>query len=42
MEMLDDVCADMRLEWPGRHVRGQRSRYADASVEQSPFFTGRE
>jgi general secretion pathway protein A len=42
MEMLDDVCGDMRLEWPGRHIRGQRSRYADASVEQSPFFSGRE
>ncbi|HUS07733.1 MAG TPA: AAA family ATPase [Bryobacteraceae bacterium] len=42
MDMLDDVTTDMRLEWPGRHVRGQRSRYADATVEQSPFFNPRD
>jgi general secretion pathway protein A len=37
-EMLDDVSADMRLEWPGRHTRGQRSRYADDTLEETPFF----
>ena len=41
-EMLDDVSADMRLEWPGRHSRGTRSRYADNNLEQTPFFTGRD
>jgi len=41
-EMLDDVCNDMRLDWPGRHTRGQRSRYADSTLEQTPFFQNRE
>ncbi|MBV8819977.1 MAG: AAA family ATPase [Acidobacteriaceae bacterium] len=39
VEMLDEVSSDMRLEWPGRRPRGQRSRYADESYEQSPFYT---
>lgn len=39
-EMLEEVSKDMRLEWPGRRVRGQRSRLADeSSVEQAPFYT---
>lgn len=25
--MLDEVCRDMRLEWPGRRTRGERGRY---------------
>jgi general secretion pathway protein A len=41
-EMLDDVSADMRLEWPGRHTRGQRSRYADDTLEETPFFQRHE
>jgi general secretion pathway protein A len=41
-EMLDDVSADMRLEWPGRHQRGQRSRYADGTLEETPFFQRRD
>lgn len=41
-EMLDDVSADMRLEWPGRHTRGQRSRYADDTLEETPFFQRQE
>lgn len=40
-EMLDDVSSDMRLEWPGRHARGNRSRYSDSPLEQTSF-TGRE
>lgn len=39
LEMLDEVSKDMRLEWPGRRPRGQRSRYADESLEQTPFST---
>ncbi len=39
VEMLDEVSKDMRLEWPGRRPRGQRSRYADETLEQAPFFT---
>ena len=39
VEMLDEVSKDMRLEWPGRRPRGQRSRYADEPLEQSPFYT---
>jgi type II secretory pathway predicted ATPase ExeA len=38
VEMLDEVCIDMRLEWPGRRPRGQRSRFADATVPQTPFY----
>lgn len=37
MEMLDEVSADMRLDWPGRR-RPAQSRFADASVEQRPIY----
>jgi len=40
--MLDEVCRDMRLEWAGSRVRGQRSRYSDESnspFEQTPYYT---
>lgn len=37
MEMLDEVSADMRLDWPGRR-RPVQSRFADASVEQRPIY----
>jgi general secretion pathway protein A len=30
MEMLDEVCDDMRLEHPGNRVRGSRSRYDES------------
>ena len=33
VEMLDEVCKDMRLEWPGS--RRQRSRLADESFERT-------
>src|SRR5271166_455013 len=36
--MLDEVCADMRLEWAGRRTRGDRSRYAGQAYE-TPFST---
>ncbi len=39
LEMLDEVSRDMRLDWPGKRVRGQRSRYAEESFEQAPFST---
>ncbi len=29
LEMLDEVCEDMRLDWPGRRVGGVRKSYAD-------------
>ena len=38
MDMLDEVSADMRLEWPGRRPRGPRARFGDAPVEQTPFY----
>jgi len=38
--MLDEVCIDMRLEWPGRRVRGERPRYA-GQVLETPFSTTR-
>ena len=39
IEMLDEVSKDMRLEWPGSRPRGQRSRQAEESFEQTPFYT---
>jgi general secretion pathway protein A len=42
LEMVEDVSSDMRLEWPGRHSRSNRSRYADGATEQTPFYTGRD
>jgi general secretion pathway protein A len=39
VEMLDEVCDDMRLDW-GRRGRGDRSRYADATTEGTPFYRG--
>lgn len=41
IEMLDDVSADMRLEWPGRHSRGVRSRYSDNNLEETPSLKSR-
>ncbi len=39
IEMLDEVSKDMRLEWSGSRPRGQRSRQAEESFEQTPFYT---
>ncbi|MEO8025342.1 MAG: AAA family ATPase [Bryobacteraceae bacterium] len=39
VEMLDEVCKDMRIEWPGARQRGGRSRYADETYEKTPFYT---
>ncbi len=41
IDMLDEVCKDMRLEWPGGRQRGGRSRFADESYEKTPFYTPR-
>ncbi|MBL8229008.1 MAG: AAA family ATPase [Bryobacterales bacterium] len=38
VEMLDEVCQDMRLEWPGRHTRG-RGRYPQESFDHPSIFT---
>jgi general secretion pathway protein A len=35
VEMLDEVCQDMRLEWPGK--RRSRARLSDESFERSPY-----
>lgn len=35
MEMLDEVCNDMRLEWPGRRLR-VRGGFGDESLRPSP------
>ncbi len=43
VEMLDEVCKDMRLEWAGNRRRGHGSRYASGGAEslaESPFFSG--
>jgi general secretion pathway protein A len=39
LDMLDEVSKDMRLEWPGRHPRGGRGRYASEPFEQAPYST---
>lgn len=36
VEMLDEVCQDMRLEWPGRRVRGR------TGFDESPVYIPRE
>lgn len=41
VEMLDEVCHDMRLEWPGRRTRG-RSAYDLTAREEAPYYTPRE
>ncbi len=41
VEMLDEVCEDMRLDYPGRRSRGDRGRYtADAYDHPSVFTRG--
>ncbi len=46
LDMLNEVCRDMRLEWAGNRKRGQGSRYSSSTtaepVAESPFFSGRE
>jgi general secretion pathway protein A len=41
IEMLDEVCHDMRLEWPGRRIRG-RSQYDISAHEEAPYYSPRE
>ena len=38
VSMLDEVCVDMHLEWPGRRTRGEGSRYTGQAFE-TPFST---
>ncbi len=40
VEMLDEVCADMRLEWAGNRRRGQSSRYGSEPLAGSPYSVG--
>ena len=37
IEMLDEVCHDMRLEWPGRRPRTRRS-FSQEPAESAPAF----
>jgi general secretion pathway protein A len=37
VNMLDEVCADMRLEWAGRRTRGERTRYATGQTLETPL-----
>jgi hypothetical protein len=37
VEMLDEVSQDMRLEWPGRRPRGERTRYNLETYEEPTF-----
>ena len=39
LEMVEEVTTDMRLEWPGRRLRSQRSgTYADDPFEQPSTY----
>jgi len=41
VEMLDEVCRDMRLEWASsRHGRGERGRYTSEAYDQPSFSRG--
>lgn len=41
IEMLDEVCRDMRLEWASsRHSRGERGRYTPDAYDQPSFSRG--
>lgn len=41
VEMLDEVCRDMRLEWASsRHGRGERGRYTPEAYDQPSFSRG--
>lgn len=43
IEMLDEVCQDMRLEWPGKRTRGRSSfPGANEPTEPNPYLTSRE
>ena len=35
LEMLDEVCRDMRLDWPGS--RRARRQYAEENFEREPY-----
>ena len=39
LDMLDEVCDDMRLEWPSKRVAVARTRLRDRSAAESPFFS---
>jgi len=38
LEMLDEVCSDMRLEWPGRRPQLSRRTLAEDQYQQSPYY----
>lgn len=41
IDMLDEVCRDMRLEWASsRHARGERGRYTPDAYDQPSFSRG--
>ena len=42
VDMLDEVSKDMRLEWPGRRPRGERTRYNLETFEEPSFRRGHE
>jgi type II secretory pathway predicted ATPase ExeA len=43
VEMLDEVCEDLRIEWPGSSNRRGRPRYPiEEEYPEEPFRVGRE
>jgi general secretion pathway protein A len=41
VDMLDEVSKDMRLEWPGRRPRGDRTHYNLETYEETPSYRRR-
>ena len=42
VDMLDEVSKDMRLEWPGRRPRGERTRYNVETYQEPSYRRSRE
>jgi general secretion pathway protein A len=38
LEMLDEVCSDMRLEWPGRRPQLSHRVLSEDQYQQSPYY----
>jgi hypothetical protein len=39
MEMLDEVTADMRLEWPGKRPYRSHAGYAGEPLKERPYYS---
>jgi len=42
LEMLEEVCEDMRLEWPGKRISVARRRFREPFADESSLYTPRD